>query len=196
MKDKIKRLLYITFKEESVEGYILFFIFAIVLFRWVIPFFSKIFLGTDMPVYVIVTSSMEHKRADQTFYKYFERRNISVENFPFKNGLNKGDIVFVVGRDPKDIKVGDVVVFIPKGSKSVLLHRVVDKKCNGKCFFTTKGDNNPYPINYSFFSEVNIPEENIKGVVIFRIPYLGYPKVILVEIFYRIFFGTKPFPVS
>lgn len=196
---KLKELLYITFKEESVEGYILFLIFAIVLFKWIIPFFSKILLGTDMPIYVIVTPSMEHKdleRINQTFYRYFKERNISIEEFPFKNGLNKGDVVLVVGKNPKQIKVGDVVVFVPRGSKSVLLHRVVEKECNTKCFFTMKGDNNPFSLNYSFLSEVDVPEENIKGIVVFRIPYIGYPKVILVELFYGIFFGTKPFPLS
>ncbi len=198
IKEKVKKILYITFKEESVEGYILFFLFAIILFKWIIPFFSSIFLGTDMPIYVIVTESMEHKdkeRIKYTFYKFFQDRNISIDDFPFKNGLNRGDVVIVVGRDPRKIKVGDVVVYHPKYSKAVLLHRVIEKHCNGKCYFTMKGDNNPFPLNYSFLSEVNVPEDNIKGVVIFRIPYLGIPKVLLVDLIYKIFFGTKPFPL-
>ncbi len=199
MKEKIKKFLYITFKEESLEGYILFFLFMIFLFRFVIPPISEVLLGTDMPIYVIVTPSMEHKDPEKirvTFYKYFEDRNISVENFPFKDGLNRGDVVFVVGRDPREIRVGDVVVFKPKGSNSVLLHRVVWKNCDDKCYFTMKGDANPFSLNFKHLSEVNVSEDRIKGVVVFRIPYIGYPKVILVEILYRLIFGTPPFPLG
>ncbi len=105
--------------------------------------------------------------------------------FPFENGMNRGDVIIVYGRSAELIDVGDVVLF--KGQDKVLLengeeeslfflnygpiiHRVVAKSYeNGTYYFTTKGDNNPAIMQ----KEVNIPQQDILGVAIIRIPYLG-----------------------
>ncbi|NIQ07446.1 MAG: signal peptidase I, partial [Candidatus Korarchaeota archaeon] len=65
-----------------------------------------------------------------------------------------------------------------------VIHRVVAiKETSGDLYFKTKGDNNP-------FNDTElwgwIPEENIVGVVIFRIPYVGYPFIVFPLLFLRI----------
>lgn len=105
--------------------------------------------------------------------------------FPYVNGMYRGDVIIVYGRPAKLIEVGDVVLF--KGQDKVLLengeeeslfflnygpiiHRVVEKSYeNETYYFTTKGDNNPAIMQ----KEVNIPQDDILGVAVLRIPYLG-----------------------
>ena len=88
--------------------------------------------------------------------------------------LNVGDIVVVRGvKNACRIEVGDIIVFKnprnPAGHPVV--HRVIYKRLvSGKWYFTTKGDNNPV----SFSWETSIPEDYIIGVVIYKIPYIGY----------------------
>ncbi|MCP4764520.1 MAG: hypothetical protein GY870_22280, partial [archaeon] len=64
-----------------------------------------------------------------------------------------------------------------------IVHRVVGKKYeDGKWWFLAQGDNtgtNPYPDNPSTSTENWIPEENIIGVVIGKIPYVGHIKLFL-----------------
>jgi len=71
--------------------------------------------------------------------------------------------------------VGDIIVFHKPGSWSELIvHRAVDKYETGDgYYFVTKGDNNgskdPYPV----------PEQNLVGKVIGRIPWIGYIRIAL-----------------
>lgn len=64
-----------------------------------------------------------------------------------------------------------------------IVHRVVFKvNAGGKNYYLTRGDNNPvldvqaYEYNLNLFNHP-IPEENLRGKVIFRIPFLGYFKL-------------------
>ena len=81
-------------------------------------------------------------------------------------------------------------------TKGPIIHRVVNRfEENGKVYYTTKGDNNlnaksfgtqsyitddkkVYRFDFEDF-ETKIPEEDIIGVPLLRVPYLGYPKLIL-----------------
>jgi signal peptidase len=59
-----------------------------------------------------------------------------------------GDILLIVGVNPSDLKVGDVIVY-RKYDGTLVVHRIVDKSfINGKWAFRTQGDNNPYPDPY------------------------------------------------
>lgn len=87
--------------------------------------------------------------------------------------LNVGDIVIIKGVDPKTITVGTIIVFqIPGGSINII-HRVVGIVNVGDTLaFVTQGDNrmtNPMPDPWS-----PVPEKNVKGVLVARIPYIGY----------------------
>lgn len=82
--------------------------------------------------------------------------------------LNKGDIVIYEKYDGRQIKEGQVVVFNKNGQN--VIHRVVDIiNINGQNRYYTKGDmNSENDIGF-------ITDSNIRGLVEFKVPYLGYP---------------------
>lgn len=112
------------------------------------------------------------------FYSYFEISRDDFLSFDFKNGFNTGDIIVLVGKKPKDLKVGEVIVF-QATRPDPIIHRIIQiNEHNGVFFFTTKGDHNPSV--HSF--EKNIPENKVIGKALFKVPYLGYIKIWFVEI--------------
>jgi len=85
--------------------------------------------------------------------------------------LNVGDIVIVKGVDPNTITVGTVIIFRSPGGTIDIIHRVVGiVKEGGTLYFQTKGDHNAAPDPWS----PGVPEQNVKGVLVGKIPYVGY----------------------
>jgi len=69
----------------------------------------------------------------------------------------------------KEIRVGDVIGFKVEGIDTSVCHRVIEKvDTDGGFGFRTKGDNNEDPDSWV------VKPEDIRGKVIFDIPYLGY----------------------
>ena len=104
--------------------------------------------------------------------------------------INKGDILFVQGRDPSLIqngsivgKEGDIIVFDAYGlwasaPLDPIVHRVIDKWYdNGTLswYFTTKGDANSLP------DPIPISGDRVIGVVVGGIPFIGWIKIVLTE---------------
>ena len=111
-------------------------------------------------------------------YEELDIEKSQFSKFSFKNGFNTGDIIVLNGKKPKDLKIGDVIVF-QATKPDPIIHRIIQKKeTGGVYFFTTKGDHNPGIIPF----EENIPQDRIIGKALFRIPYLGYIKIWFVEI--------------
>ncbi len=129
---------------------------------FLIYFIMQITLNTTTPMVVVVSGSME-----PTLYK--------------------GDLLFLKGKDPATIKngtiigkEGDIIVFDAHGlwinpPVDPIVHRVIDKKYDNAWFFLTKGDANPSP------DEAWVPDNKILGVVVGRIPYIGWVKIILTD---------------
>jgi signal peptidase len=131
---------------------------------FLIYFILQISLNTNTPMVVVISGSMEPT-------------------------ILKGDLLFVQGKDPDLIKngtiegkEGDVIVFdawnLPGWSfppRDPVVHRVVDKWYDGGWFFLTKGDANPT------VDDAPIPENRIFGVVVGRIPYIGWVKILLTD---------------
>ena len=113
--------------------------------------------------------------------KWYDDYSITYDDFKkfsFKNGFNTGDIIVLFGRSAQKIKVGDVIVF-QSSRPDPIIHRVVKKWSEGnEIFFQTKGDHNPD----SAATEMKISQENVIGVAVFRIPFLGYIKIWFVDI--------------
>jgi signal peptidase len=109
-------------------------------------------LSTDMPVVAVESNSMV-----PTFYQ--------------------GDILVIQGvSDPRDykdfLKIGDVIVFQPEGRIIPIVHRIVAINPDGS--YQTLGDaNNGNQLPF----EKNISPEQIKGKMIFIVPYLGWLKI-------------------
>ena len=135
---------------------------AAIFSSFIINFSLQIGLNTNSPMLVVVSDSMEPN-------------------------LYQGDLIIVKGIDPDHIKApkgdreGDIIVFDAHGlwegaPDELIVHRVVDKfKKNGRWYFYTKGDNNWH------IDLAAIPEGRVKGVVIARVPYVGWVKIILID---------------
>jgi len=94
--------------------------------------------------------------------------------------LKIGDLLIIRGglkaedihASPKD---GDIIIFhSPSDPNGIpIVHRAIEKiQKDGKWYFITKGDNNPYD-DYRTFGWL-VPEDYIIGKVIFVIPKVGY----------------------
>jgi signal peptidase I len=128
-------------------------------------FILQVSLNTETPVVVVVSGSMSPH-------------------------INEGDLLFVQGRDPQDIRNGsaieqngDVIVFNawglpgwPSAPRDPIVHRVIGKWLDGDTwYFQTKGDANPIQ------DPVPVPENRVLGVVIGGIPFIGWVKIVLTD---------------
>ena len=192
MRDMLKNVKKIW--NEITEGWFGYVVYAIlgILIAYFVNYVLGMTLNTKMPLVVIVSNSMSHSPNSHicgTFiYNYknnfdeywlacnktYEKFNITKEifiKFPFKNGLEIGDVVVVMG--DKVYKVGDVIVYQPKNARYSVIHRIVAINEDGT--YQTKGDRN----NAQFPYEKNIHESQIYGKAIFRIPLIGWPRVLV-----------------
>ncbi len=85
----------------------------------------------------------------------------------------KGDLIIMKKIRGNEVSIGDVIIFkSPHDPKTLILHRVVAVKfVDGKYYFLTKGDNpqtNPEIDAWGW-----VPEEDLVGKLIYRIPFLG-----------------------
>ena len=83
------------------------------------------------------------------------------------------------GVEPKDIKVGDVLVYETSRYHNPIIHRVVEiVDDKGAYTFQTKGDHNSNP------DPETITAEHIRrtGKAVMRVPYLGWVKIWFVRL--------------
>jgi len=130
---------------------------------FLVYFILQISFNTESPIVVVVSGSMEPQ-------------------------IHKGDLLFVMGREPENIKNGtiidkdgDIIVFNaqglwPSAPLEPIVHRVIDKYQVGDTwYFRTKGDANSIP------DAAPIPESRVIGVVVGGIPYIGWVKIFLTD---------------
>ncbi len=165
--------------EDSLASWIANVVVAFIVIYFIVYPGLGFILSTSLPIVAVVSSSMEHHGYSfddwwDINYRDFYRFNLTKEEFSkfsFKNGFNKGDIMVIYGVEPKDIKVGDVVVYRSLTGSNPTIHRVVEIKDGA---FITKGDNNQA-------ADQNIvapPQVEDTGKAVFKIPYLGWVKII------------------
>ncbi len=188
-KNKIKRFIDWLWKSDSLLSYIVNLLIIFILVKFVFyPAFGAI-NNTSMPVVAVMSSSMEHHLPFEDWWdlnhNFYEEKGITKDQFmkfPLRDGFNKGDVIVVKGVKENELKVGDVIIFISQ-NKLPIIHRIVGiREENGQRIFETKGDNNKGQIVNPFINEKYITYDQIVGKAVFRIPYLGYPKVWLSEI--------------
>ena len=130
---------------------------------FLVYFILQISFNTESPIVVVVSGSMEPQ-------------------------IHKGDLLFVMGREPENIKNGtiidkdgDIIVFNaqglwPSAPIEPIVHRVIEKYQDGGIwYFRTKGDANSMP------DAAYVPEGRIIGVVVGGIPYIGWVKIFLTD---------------
>ncbi len=177
LKDRILSFLKYIFFGKDLLSDLLFILFAIIFFYFIFYPALQFILKTPYPIVIVLTNSMEHKNFDINWYiKHGVIKNASDwYKFPFPNGINVGDIIIVKG--DVNYSIGDVAVYIsPLGLP--IVHRIINKTCNKECYYTFKGDNSLNPLPW----ERKVPQNKVVGKVIFRIPYLGLPKVLVVKL--------------
>ncbi len=106
----------------------------------------------------------------------FNVKLISIASESMNPYIYRGDSVLIEKNDgKKDYEVDDIISFDYDGRTTV--HRIVDEEeIDGIKYYHTKGDNNDSE------DAILVPENNIYGKVIFKIPYIGYPSVIINDI--------------
>lgn len=153
----------------------------------------------DKSVLDISSKSLNHDEWWSFCGNYYEKNyNLSQDDFKefeYKNGLNIGDVMVLYGKKPSNIDVGEVIVFIPQDKMvngesmfftnyGPVIHRVTKKfEENGTLYFQTKGDHNP--LSKDRF-EQKIPANDVIGVSVIRIPYIGYVKLALNNILIKL----------
>lgn len=179
---------YFIWHDNSVASWIVNIVLAYLIIKFIVyPGLGLVF-GTNFPIVAVVSNSMEHHMPlDEWWAKnedYYLALNITrydFEEYPFKNGFNRGDIMFLIGKKPEDINIGDVIVFKSKKPYPII-HRVIKKDDKNMWVFQTKGDNNKAQIRDSELDETQVLEEQILGKAVFRVPWLGYVKIWFVDL--------------
>lgn len=166
--------------KDSWSSFIVTLILAFFIIKFVFFPGLSLITGTQLPLVIVESCSMHHN--DGGFEEIFSRSSVyennridleDAANWIFPDGFNKGDIIFVVG--PKNIKVGDVIVF-NAGAAHPVIHRVVSV---GE-FYSTKGDN--YETNSNQLpSEIKITGDQLIGKALFKVPLVGWVKLIFFE---------------
>jgi hypothetical protein len=195
IKDLLKKTWHFIWHDDSLLSWIVNVILAFILVKFIIYPGFGLLLSTNYPIVAVVSCSMEHNtqpscnfnhlnfnewynlRGDWYTNKGFTKEQFN--NFPFHNGFNKGDIMILKGIQPKNIKIGDILVYQSQMYPNPIIHRVVKiSQKNSMYYFTTKGDNN-------LDTDLKeIDEQQIKntGKAIIKIPYLGWVKILFTNI--------------
>ena len=189
IKKFLDKFWFIVWKDDSPKGWLLSIIFIFIFIKFI--FFPTLSLvtGTSLPLAIVESCSMYHDgNILSNFDKWWEKHDskyspyiindLDFKDFRFTNGFNKGDILFILGANPKKLKQGDVIIF-NGGSQHPIIHRIIEiREEDGERIFSTIGDNNNGQLNF----EKNIKENQIVGKAVFKLaPYLGWGKLIFYE---------------
>jgi hypothetical protein len=167
--------------KDTVLSFLTDAVIIILIGKFILFPLAGVALHTDLPAVAVISDSMDHR--GQTFDTWwanhggqYARHNITASDFSeydFENGFHKGDILIVKGQ--ASYSAGDVIVYDVSARPVPIIHRTVYANET----YQTKGDANSGQIGF----ETSIGTEQIRGKAVFRIPYFGWPKVWLVEIF-------------
>ncbi len=188
----LAKIWHFIWDEDSVWSWLVNVLLAFLIIKFLLYPGLGWALGTNVPIVAVVSGSMEHNGNLERYWntpiccdsfcshqtisgEYYENINIGFENFKkfdFANGFNKGDIMILKG--PESAEVGDVIVYLANRPDPII-HRVISKTDN---FFKTKGDNNCESGDF----EQQIPGERVLGKAVWRVPVLGWVKILAVDL--------------
>lgn len=209
-KEHAKKVWHFLWHDESAWSWIANIVIAFVIIKFIFYPMLGLVLGTSFPVVAVVSESMEHGLHEGEIcgqeYDYFpsgfdnwwevcsywytdEEINISKDqflDFPMHNGFNKGDIIVLWRANTENIEVGDILVFQSSRSHPII-HRVVktwtteSETGEIEYHYQTKGDHNQDSFG-GYLSEEDITIDRVYGQALFKIPFLGYIKILFAEI--------------
>lgn len=111
---------------------------------------------------------------------------VTVVSYSMVPTLDKGDLVVLTGAAIDSLnagKDGDIIVYQCPSSGStcpsnrLIIHRLWDLNSDGS--LKTWGDSNPEPDRW------DVKPDMVTGKVLFKVPLLGYPRILLSEIIGR-----------
>lgn len=169
-------------KEDSWPSFVVTLVLALLFIKFIFFPLLSLITGTSLPLVIVESCSMYHSDdfgeiLENDIYADYGIDINSTEDWDFKRGMNKGDIIFVLGAELEDLEVGEVVIFDSGGQTAhPIIHRVIDVDLEDR-EFTTKGDNNEELLQI----EREISEDKIIGRAVLRAPYLGWAKLIFFD---------------
>ena len=108
----------------------------------------------------------------------FTYQALTIGSGSMSPAIEKGDVIILKGmknEEARKIKKGDVLVY--NHDNKIIVHRVIKKSNNGKTIsFKTKGDYNNTKDSWT------VKQEDVIGIVKFRIRWVGMPTVALNEL--------------
>lgn len=202
IKQWSRKAWHFFWEDDSIWSWLANIAIAFVLIKFVVYPLLGLFLGTSYPLVAVVSESMEHgldggvicgqafDHFPESFNNYwstcgywYDSREITKEQFdtfPFRDGFDKGDVILLWRANKENIQVGDILVF-QGGKPQPIIHRVVKVwQEEGKYYYQTKGDHNSNSITGEM-GELKISEDRVYGKGLVRVPYLGWVKIIFVE---------------
>lgn len=178
---------------EGAVGYIFYIALGIVA-ALVVTSLLGFALDTSVPLVAVLSGSMDHGINDDGYpcgtrvsgykesfdgwwssceftYRGFGITREQFAGFPFRDGFKRGDIPII--QNDARFEVGDIIVYGIPSQRVPIIHRIVELNDDGT--YQTKGDHNPGQNVY----ERSVQKSQIRGKVIFVVPYLGYLRVLL-----------------
>jgi signal peptidase I len=188
IKKAWKKTWNFVWHSNSVWSWIVNIILAFILIKFIVYPLLGLVLATSHPIVAVVSESMEHDQSFDQWWlsqsQWYEKEGITKEvfqTFSYKNGFDKGDIMFLYGKKSNKIEIGDILVFNAHQANPII-HRVVQKwYLRGEYHFQTKGDHNQNSIQTNILDETDIAEEKVIGVGVLRIPFLGWIKIVFTD---------------
>ncbi|MBI2662877.1 signal peptidase I [Candidatus Woesearchaeota archaeon] len=199
----LKKIWKFFWHEDSALSWLLNIIIAFITIKYLVYPLLGLVLGTSYPIVAVVSESMQHNIHNEmicgqqlsefkesfdnywlTCGQWYEQRNITKElfqKFKFQDGFNKGDVIILWRAHPRNIQLGDILIF-QSNKPQPIIHRVVAiSEENNSTIYQTKGDHNSNSITGTY-GETSIAPERILGQGLIKIPYLGWVKIIFVEL--------------
>ncbi|MBI3334072.1 S26 family signal peptidase [Candidatus Pacearchaeota archaeon] len=175
-------------KEDTWQSWLVSLVLIVIVIKLVFFPLLSLLTGTSLPLVVVESCSMYHATGFESWWNsnsvWYEEHNITkedFEDFPFKNGLNKGDIIIVLG--DHNPEVGEIIIFTPNTNARAaypIIHRVITD-----FRISTKGDNNREQLtgnnNLQGVDETLIGRDRLVGKAVARIPIVGWVKLIFFE---------------
>jgi len=176
-KHKLKKF-WRFLQKDTWPSWIVSILLIVISIKFILFPTISLITGSPLPLVVIESCSMYHESGFEEWWiknsAWYESNNITKTEFlsySFKNGLNKGDIILVIGK--KEYKKGDIIIF-NAATAHPLIHRLINTAP-----LSTKGDHNTVQLSI----EKTIAKEAVIGKSFLRIPLLGWIKLIFFEPF-------------
>lgn len=185
---RVPKKVWVYLNKDSWDSWLVSLLLIALTIKFILFPLLAFVTGSTLPLVVVESCSMYHESNFEEWWSknsgWYEQKGITKEQFlefKYKNGINKGDIFLVTG--DKSYEIGDIIIFKPNPeslSPNPIIHRLIDIDPYG-----TKGDHNSDQLrqerNTLRTDETNIPKEAILGKVSFRIPLVGWAKLIFFE---------------